>query len=49
MKILVSGSHGLVGKTLIKALEIDGHEIYRLVRHDDGRSSCPRLTVVNSL
>jgi len=33
MKILVSGSHGLVGKTLIKALEIDGHEIYRLVRH----------------
>jgi len=43
----LSGS--LVGKTLIKALEIDGHEIYRLVRHDDGRSSCPRLTVVNSL
>jgi len=33
MKILVSGSHGLVGKTLIKALEIDGNEIYRLVRH----------------
>jgi len=33
MKILVSGSHGLVGKTLIKAFEIDGHEIYRLVRH----------------
>ena len=33
MKILVSGSHGLVGKALIKVLEIDGHEIYRLVRH----------------
>ena len=33
MKILVSGSHGLVGKALINALETDGHEIYRLVRH----------------
>lgn len=33
MKILVSGSHGLVGKVLIDALEADGHEIYRLVRH----------------
>lgn len=33
MRIIVSGSHGLVGKALIKALEADGHEIYRLVRH----------------
>ncbi|MEP6743277.1 MAG: TIGR01777 family oxidoreductase [bacterium] len=33
MKILVSGSHGLVGTALIKALESDGHEISRLVRH----------------
>jgi uncharacterized protein len=33
MKILISGSHGLVGKALIKALEADGHEIYRLVRY----------------
>lgn len=33
MRILVSGSHGLVGKALIKALEADSHEIYRLVRH----------------
>ena len=33
MKILISGSHGLVGKALIDALEADGHEIYRLVRH----------------
>ena len=33
MRIIVSGSHGLVGKALIKALETDGHEIYRLVRH----------------
>ena len=33
MKILISGSHGLVGTALIKALEPDGHEIYRLVRH----------------
>lgn len=33
MRILVSGSHGLVGTALIKALGTDGHEIYRLVRH----------------
>src|SRR5688572_32363398 len=33
MKILISGSHGLVGTALIKSLEPDGHEIYRLVRH----------------
>jgi uncharacterized protein len=34
MKILVSGSHGLVGKALIKSLTDDGHEIVRLVRHE---------------
>ena len=34
MKILVSGSHGLVGTALIKFLEQEGgHEIFRLVRH----------------
>ena len=33
MRILISGSHGLVGEALIKALETGGHEIYRLVRH----------------
>ena len=33
MRILISGSHGLVGQALIKALEPGGHEIYRLVRH----------------
>ena len=32
MKILVSGSHGLVGKALIKSLTTDGHEVLRLVR-----------------
>lgn len=32
MRILVSGSHGLVGKALITALPPDGHEIVRLVR-----------------
>ncbi len=32
MKILVSGSHGLVGKALIGSLTPDGHEIVRLVR-----------------
>ena len=33
MRILISGSHGLVGQALIKALEKDGHDIYRLVRY----------------
>ena len=33
MKILVSGSHGLVGKAAIKSLTNDGHEVVRLVRH----------------
>ena len=32
MRILVSGSHGLVGKALINSLNPDGHEIVRLVR-----------------
>ncbi|HKY45617.1 MAG TPA: TIGR01777 family oxidoreductase [Pyrinomonadaceae bacterium] len=34
MKILVSGSHGLVGKALLKSLTNDGHEVVRLVRHE---------------
>ena len=33
MKILIGGSHGLVGTALIKSLEAQGHEIFRLVRH----------------
>jgi uncharacterized protein len=33
MKILISGSHGLVGTALIKSLEPEGYEIFRLVRH----------------
>lgn len=33
MKILISGSHGLVGTALIKSLEPEGHEIFTLVRH----------------
>lgn len=33
MKILVSGSHGLVGTALIKSLEAEGHEVSRLVRY----------------
>ena len=32
MKILVSGSTGLVGKALTKSLTNDGHEVVRLVR-----------------
>ena len=33
MKILIGGSSGLVGTALIKSLEVDGHEVFRLVRH----------------
>jgi uncharacterized protein len=32
MKILISGSHGLVGKALVHSLTDDGHEVVRLVR-----------------
>ena len=34
MKIIVSGSHGLVGKALLKSLAADGHEVFRLVRRE---------------
>jgi uncharacterized protein (TIGR01777 family) len=33
MKILVSGSHGLVGTALVQTLESEGYDIFRLVRH----------------
>ncbi|HEV2829461.1 MAG TPA: TIGR01777 family oxidoreductase [Pyrinomonadaceae bacterium] len=33
MKILIGGSHGLVGTALVKSWEAAGHEISRLVRH----------------
>lgn len=33
MKILISGSHGLVGSALVKSLRSDGHEVFGLVRH----------------
>ncbi|HUS12359.1 MAG TPA: TIGR01777 family oxidoreductase [Pyrinomonadaceae bacterium] len=39
MKILISGSHGLVGTALIKSWEAAGHEISRLVRHYPNSSS----------
>jgi uncharacterized protein (TIGR01777 family) len=36
MRILIGGSHGLVGTALIKSLETEGHEVFRLVRHAPG-------------
>jgi uncharacterized protein (TIGR01777 family) len=33
MKILISGSHGLIGSALIRLLTTDSHEVIRLVRH----------------
>ena len=35
MKILVSGSHGLIGKALTRSLTDDGHEVVPLVRGED--------------
>lgn len=32
MRVLVSGSHGLIGTALIESLEADGHHVTRLVR-----------------
>jgi uncharacterized protein (TIGR01777 family) len=32
MKILISGSHGLVGSALVNSLRGDGHEVFNLVR-----------------
>lgn len=34
MKVLVSGSHGLVGKALTHSFTDDGHEVVRLVRRE---------------
>src|SRR5436309_15974984 len=39
MKILISGSHGLVGTALRKSLQAEGHEVVRLVRHAPEKSS----------
>ena len=39
MKILVSGSHGLVGKALVRSLTGDGHEVIRLVRGEHALGS----------
>jgi uncharacterized protein (TIGR01777 family) len=38
MKILISGSHGLVGAALVKLLTTEGHEVVRLVRSAAGSS-----------
>lgn len=40
MKILISGSHGLVGQALIKGLVEDGHEVCPLVRRERAVGSC---------
>ena len=39
MKILIGGSHGLVGTALVKSLAAAGHDISRLVRHYPNSSS----------
>ena len=61
MKILVSGSHGLVGKALVRSLTSDGHEVMRLVRGkkasgsevewkpDQGRIEVEQLEGINAV
>lgn len=39
MKILVSGSHGLVGRALIESLLADGHTVSRLIRETPGKET----------
>ena len=39
MKVLISGSHGLVGSVLTRSLETQGHEVFRLVRYLPGSES----------
>jgi hypothetical protein len=39
LKILISGSSGLVGKALVRSLEGDGHSVARLVRPGSARSA----------
>jgi uncharacterized protein len=34
MRVLVSGSHGLIGGALVEQLESDGHNVHRVVRTD---------------
>jgi len=38
-KILISGSHGLVGSALVKLLTTEGHEVVRLLRHASAAGS----------
>lgn len=38
MRILVSGSHGLIGSALVERLEAGGHQVTRLVRGEAGAS-----------
>jgi uncharacterized protein (TIGR01777 family) len=39
MKILISGSHGLVGSALARSCVEEGHEVVRLVRHEASLSA----------
>ena len=45
MKIFVTGASGLVGKSLIKLLIKENHEVFGLVRND---KSVETLTTLNA-
>lgn len=47
MKVIVTGSTGLVGRALIRSLLADGHEVTRLVRGDAQGFRAPGTTAVH--
>jgi uncharacterized protein (TIGR01777 family) len=47
MKVIVTGSTGLVGRALIRSLLADGHEVTRLVRGDSQGFSAPGTAAVH--
>jgi uncharacterized protein len=36
MRIAITGSSGLIGSALVRSLEVDGHDVVRVVRRDGG-------------
>ena len=47
MKVIVTGSTGLVGRALVRSLLADGHEVTRLVRGDSQGFRAPGTAAVH--
>ena len=35
MKVIVTGSAGFIGSALVESLQMDGHQVVRLVREEE--------------